>query len=174
MGSMKAALWLRVSDPSKQTTDNQLEPLEHAALVRQLDVVKIYDVGASAYRGDHNKALGQVYKDARANRFKTLIIWSLDRLSRQGVGAICGIVKKLDDLGVTIVSIQETWLEQDGMHRDLLIAVLGWAAEFESKQRGDRTKAGLERRKRAGHRLGRPQGSKDKRKRRTAGYRRVA
>ena len=49
---------------------------------------------------------------------------------------------------------------------ELLYALTGWVAKIESHQhRSERTKAGLTRVKAQGKRLGRPQGSKDRRKR---------
>ena len=42
----------------------------------------------------------------------------------------------------------------------------GWVARMESQRRSERTKAGLERAKAQGKHLGRPPGSKDRRKRR--------
>ena len=48
---------------------------------------------------------------------------------------------------------------------ELLYALTGWVAKIESQHRSERTKAGLTRVKAQGKRLGRPQGSKDRRKR---------
>lgn len=48
---------------------------------------------------------------------------------------------------------------------ELLYAIAGWVARMESQRRSERTKAGLSRAKAQGKRLGRPPGSKDKRKR---------
>ena len=74
-----AALWLRVST-TDQTTENQRIALETEAFRRGLEIAKVYDVTASAFQGAHEKVLQQVYRDARANRFKVLMFWDLDRL----------------------------------------------------------------------------------------------
>ena len=167
---MKAALWLRVSDLSRQTVENQRAALETEAERRGLEVAKVYEVGESAYQGAHQKALGQVCRDARAGRFKVLLIWSLDRLSREGPTATLEAVSRLARQGVHVVSLQEPWVETSGELRDLLLAIVGWVANWESRRRSERTRAGLERARAGGTRLGRPPGARDRRKRRRGGY----
>ena len=102
----RAAIWLRVSDPG-QHTGNQLPDLQAWAERRGLEVVRVYQVQESAWRGAHQKQLTQVYKDARAGRFKTLLIWALDRLSREGPLATLEIVHRLGQSGVQVWSYQE-------------------------------------------------------------------
>lgn len=48
---------------------------------------------------------------------------------------------------------------------ELLLALTGWVARMESQRRSERTKAGLARVVAQGKKLGRPLGSKDKRRR---------
>jgi len=54
--------------------------------------------------------------------------------------------------------------------RDLLLAIVGWVARFESARRSERTKAGIARARSQGKALGRRLGSKDKQRRRRVGY----
>ena len=104
--------------------------------------------------------------DARKRKFRVVFIWALDRLSREGSAAILGIVSKLSRHGVKVLSYQESWTEAPGELGELLFAVAGWVARMESQRRSERTKAGLDRARLKGKKLGRPPGSKDKRKRR--------
>jgi putative DNA-invertase from lambdoid prophage Rac len=166
----KAGLWLRVSDPNTQHTDNQLPDLQSLALRRGLEVVKVYALQESAWRGAHQKLLTEVYNDARLGKFDFLIVWGLDRLSREGPLATLEIVHRLGKLGVTIISVQEPWVEVSGELRDLLLALVGWVARWESQRRSERTKAGLARAVSQGKQLGRPKGSQDKKKRSRRGY----
>ena len=167
--NVKAVIWLRVSDPG-QHTDNQRPALEAFAERRGLDVVRTYTVTESAWRGAHQRHLSEVYNDARAGRFQFLLVWSLDRLSREGVGPTLEIVNRLGKSGVEVWSLQEPWLETSGELRDLLLAMVGWVAKYESNRRSERTKAGLERARANGATLGRPVGSKDTKRRRRSGY----
>ena len=169
MAEGKAAIWLRVSDPS-QHTDNQLPTLQAWAERRGLEVVHIYQVQESAWRGAHQKALTHVYQDARTGRFDVLLLWSLDRLSREGVAATLAIIDSLGRHGVKVWSLQESWTEVEGPLQELLLSIVAWVARMESQRRSERTKAGLERAKTQGKRLGRPPGAKDSRRRRRSGY----
>jgi putative DNA-invertase from lambdoid prophage Rac len=167
---MRAGLWLRVSDSANQHTDNQLPDLQSLARRRGLEVFTVYTVGESAWKGAHQKMLTQMYQDARLGRFDYLLVWALDRLSREGPQATLEIVHRLGKYGITVVSIQEPWLEVSGEMRDLLLALVGWVARWESQRRSERTKAGLARAVSQGKHLGRPKGSKDGKRRRRSGY----
>jgi DNA invertase Pin-like site-specific DNA recombinase len=94
-----------------------------------------------------------------------VLVWSLDRLSREGPLAILSLVNGLKIYGVRGLSYQESWTEAPGELGELLYAIASWVARMESQCRSERTKAGLERVKAAGIRLGRPKGAQDKRKR---------
>jgi DNA invertase Pin-like site-specific DNA recombinase len=67
--------------------------------------------------------------------------------------------------GVKVLSYQESWTEAPGELGELLFAIAGWVARMESQRRSERTKAGLMRLVTQGKKLGRPKGSRDKRKR---------
>ncbi len=165
----RAAIWLRVSDPG-QHTENQLPDLQAWAERRDLEVVQVYQLQESAWRGAHQTALTQVYEDARRGKFKVLLVWALDRLSREGPLATLEIIDRLSKAGVQVWSYQEPWTEAGGELLDLLLAIAGWVARMESNRRSERTKAGLARAVAQGKRLGRPPGSKDKKKRSRRGY----
>ncbi len=166
---LKAALWIRVSDPG-QHADNQLPDLKAWADRRGLEIVLIYQLTESAWQGGHQKKLSQVYEDARQGKFSLLLCWALDRLSREGPLATLEIVHRLGNAGVQVWSLQEPWTEAGGELLDLLLAITGWVARMESNRRSERTKAGLQRAVSQGKKLGRPLGSRDKKKRSRRGY----
>lgn len=166
---MKAALWARVST-DEQECENQLRQLRAYAERRGLEVACVYRLEQSAFTGAHRNALEQVLRDARAGHFAVLLVWALDRLSREGPLATLQLVDRLSRLNVQVISLQEPWTEVGGELRDLLLALVGWVARYESQRRSERTKAGLARARAAGTRLGRKPGSKDKKRRRRSGY----
>jgi len=98
-------------------------------------------------------------------RFEVVLVWALDRLSREGPLAILTLVDRLKNCGVTVISYQESWTEAPGELAELLYALAGWIARMESQRRSERTKAGLAKVVAKGKKLGRPKGSRDKRKR---------
>ena len=162
---MKACLYCRVST-AEQDTENQSMVLTAWAKQRGFDIVKVYEEDESAWKAGHQRELARLLDDARKRKFDVILVWGLDRLSRQGAAAILGLVNKLNRYGVKVLSYQESWTEAPGELGELLFAIAGWVAKMESQQRSERTKAGLARAKAQGRRLGRPPGSKDKRKRR--------
>ena len=81
----KAAIWSRVST-NEQDTSNQVLQLELWAKQRGFDIVKIYNVEESAWRGAHKKAIHEALEDARKGQYSVLMVWALDRLSREGPG----------------------------------------------------------------------------------------
>jgi putative DNA-invertase from lambdoid prophage Rac len=166
---MRAAIWARVST-ERQETDNQLPQLRAIAERRGLEVVEVYTVEASAWKGKHRAQLDQAVRDARVGRYTVLLVWALDRLTREGPLETLQVVDRFPKVGVQVVSQQEPWTEATGELRDLMLAIVGWVARFESTRRSERTKAGLARVRAEGKAIGRQAGSKDRQKRRRSGY----
>jgi DNA invertase Pin-like site-specific DNA recombinase len=105
-----------------------------------------------------NLVLEQVLADARAGHVGAVLVWALDRLHRSMLGAIT-TVRELDRIGGQVVSAREPWLDTAGPVRALLVAIFGWVAEQERARLIERTRAGLDRARAEGKRLGRPPAS---------------
>ena len=161
---MKVCIYCRVST-GDQDTANQLQVLTDWADQRGFKVFKIYEEEESAWKAGHQKKLSTLLADARKRRFQAVLVWSLDRLSREGALAILSLVQRLSVCGVRVLSYQESWTEAPGEIGELLYALTGWVARMESQRRSERTKAGLARVLAQGKKLGRPKGSKDKKRR---------
>jgi len=161
----KAAVYCRVST-SEQDTQNQAVVLTEWAKQRDFEVALIYQEEESAWKAGHQRELARLLEDAKKRRFDIVLVWALDRLSREGSLAILTLVNRFKICGVKVLSYQESWTEAPGELGELLYALTGWVAKMESQRRSERTKAGLARVVAHGKKLGRPKGSKDKRKRR--------
>ncbi len=138
---------------------------ERKARQHGFEVVKVFKEEESAWRNGHQRELANLIADARRRKFQAVLVWALDRLSREGALAILSLVQKLSACGVKVLSYQESWTEAPGELAELLYALTGRVARMESRRRSERTLAGLARVKAQGKRPGRPSGSKDKRKR---------
>lgn len=160
----KAAIYCRVST-TQQDVANQMMVLVDCAKQRAFEVVKVYEEEESAWKAGHQRALARLVEDARKGKFAVVLVWALDRLSREGALAILSLVHRLGAYGVKVISYQESWTEAPGELAELLYALTGWVARMESQRRSERTKAGLARAVAQGKKLGRPKGSTDKRKR---------
>ena len=161
---MKAVIYARVST-DEQDTDNQIAQITSWALSRGWEITDIYKENESAWKAGHQKELARLLYDAGKRRFDTVLVWALDRLSREGPLSILTLVNNLKTYGAKVISYQESWTEAPGELGELLYALSGWVAKMESQRRSERTKAGLARVKAQGKRLGRPPGSKDRSKR---------
>jgi len=166
---MKAALYIRVSK-EEQNADNQLPSLLKVASSRGWEIYKVYSEEASAWSNGHQAELKALFKAASTHNFQVVLVWALDRLTREGIATILGYVNTLRQYGVTLVSLQEPWTEQSGPMAELLYAMTAWIAQFESQRKSERIKAALAKRKAKGLYIGRKLGSKDAKPRRRTGY----
>ena len=168
---MKIGIYTRVSKSDEsQDPQNQLNPLRDFAKALSGEIVAEYADFASGGRFDR-EGFTRMLADADKHRFDLLLIWSLDRLSREGISNTLGYLERLKRNGVAIKSLQESWLDtRDTGLGQLLLAIFSWVAQQERKRIVERTMAGLDRAKRQGKRLGRPPGKKDSRQRSKSGY----
>jgi putative DNA-invertase from lambdoid prophage Rac len=167
----KVVAYIRVST-ERQDAANQLPAIEDWVRTRGYELVEVYQEAESAWRQGHQLELIRLMDDLRKRKVDIVLCWSLDRLTRQGIGAIFQLLYQFKVHGVKVMTVQEGWTEHmmaDPMI-DLYFAQVAWFANFESKRISERTRAGLARVRASGKHLGRPQGSKDKRKRGRTGY----
>lgn len=168
---MRIVIYARVSkNDETQDVGNQLKPLRDFAKALGGEVTEEYIDRASGSRSDREAFL-RMLTDADKHKFDLIIVWALDRLSREGISTFFGYIQRFKRSGVALKSLKESWLDtRDKGISELLLAVFSWVAEQERKRISERVKAGLAKRKGDGKRLGRPYGSKDKRPRRRSGY----
>ena len=96
--------------------------------------------------------------------FDVVITWALDRLSREGVAATFLHIRTLASFNVKFESFQEPHFRTTGPAGELMIAVAAWIAEQDRMRMSERTKAGLEKARASGKRLGRPRACFDRQK----------
>ncbi len=148
----KAAMWLRVSTDD-QDLASQRRALMDLASTRgyETDDRITYELkGISAWKGDHSVYLKDALTDARAGRFKYLLIWAFDRLSREGSEEALRIVREFEEAGVTVVSHQEPYIESTSEDREVMIAIAGSTARRESNRRSSRMKLSNDQRRSQG------------------------
>jgi len=153
-GTKRTAIYLRTST-DRQHTENQRPDVEQLVRARGFEVSAVFEEQVSAaakVRPEYERMM----KAAHAGEFGILVVWSLDRLGRSMLGNLQAVLD-LDRRGVQVVSVRESWLDSDmGPARQLLLGVMGWVAEQERARIGERVRAGLDRVKKKGVKLGRP------------------
>jgi DNA invertase Pin-like site-specific DNA recombinase len=170
----KAAVWLRVSS-GHQDSDNQVPDVEAFAEHHGYEIAERYTISESAWNGgkdggEYRRTLKRALDDAHAGKFSVLIVWALDRITREGAEGALRILRQFRERGCTVVSVKESWLNGSPEVQDVLVAFAGWMAQQESQRRSERIRAGLERRRAEGKLVGRQPGVKDRKPRRRSGY----
>ena len=149
----RVGIYLRVSQ-ADQTTDNQRIDLERVAEQRGWDVVEVYlDHGFSG-KTDRRPALNRLRRDAMHGKLDVVAAWSVDRLGR----SVAHIVNLLHELTEQKVAVYLHQQQVDGTTPagKAMLAMCAVFSEFEWNTTSDRIKAGIERARKEGKRLGRP------------------
>lgn len=159
---VRVATYYRVSkDDGSQETDNQLLQLrEFCERWESHVLVAEYVDRESGTRGRRErKDFDRMFADAARHRFDVLLFWALDRFSREGISKTIPYLQRLDDCGVAFKSYTEPFLDTDNeLIAHIVLGVTSYYAQREALRISDRTKAGLERARRHGKVLGRPDG----------------
>jgi DNA invertase Pin-like site-specific DNA recombinase len=106
---------------------------------------------------EYRKQLAAMFAGAARREFDLLLVWSLDRFSREGMAATVAHLQRLASHGVAFRSFTEEHLSTENeLVRNILLATLSSLAKLEREKISQRTKAGLERARAKGKVLGRP------------------
>ena len=147
------AFYLRVSK-NDQTTENQKLELERVAQKSNWNIYKYYvDTGISGISSDRPEFL-KLQKAILQNKIDLVAAWSVCRLGRS-LQDLVNFLKLLNDKGVDL------YLHQQGIDTrtssgKAMFQMIGVFSEFEHSIISERVKAGLERAKSSGTKLGRP------------------
>lgn len=116
-----AAIYIRVST-EKQTVENQLEPLRTFAKKRGYRIFKIYQEIISGKKSDRQE-FNLMLAAAHKRSFDTIIVWSLDRLSREGLLKTVHMLEHLSSVGINVISYTEPFLDTTNeLARNILLA----------------------------------------------------
>ncbi len=155
---MKVALYARVSMDEMdkesrrfQDPENQLIPLREWAKLKGWEIVNEYvDKGSGA--DPARKELRHMLQDAMMLRFTAILVWRMDRFSREPMSVVVARIQELRRRGVALKSLQESWLDTsvDNPISEVVLAIMSWAAAEERRKISERTKAGIARRRAIG------------------------
>jgi DNA invertase Pin-like site-specific DNA recombinase len=150
-----------------QEPENQLQPLRNWAKEQGWEIYKEYvDRGSGA--NPARPAFREMMNEAMIPRFNSILVWRLDRFSREGISVVLGYIEKLRSRGVGLKSQTEMWLDtsNDNPITEMFLAVFAWVAKEERRKISERTKAGIQRLRNIGQWRGGKRG-KDKKPRKT-------
>src|SRR5467141_2079994 len=152
----RAAIYLRVSTQD-QTTANQEHELRQAAERAGWQVAKVYkDHGISGAKGRNGRpAFDALCRDGTKRQFEVVMAWNVDRLGRS-LKDLVAFLSELHALGIDLFLHQQGLDTTTPAGGKAMFQMLGVFAEFERSIIQERVRAGLQRAKREGKRLGRP------------------
>ncbi|MEE7458041.1 resolvase [Methylorubrum populi] len=152
----RVAFYVRVSTSDGQTTENQLRQLHEVADRSGWIVTAVFrDDGISGAKGrDRRPGLDAMLKAVTRREVDLVAAWSVDRLGRS-LPDLLHLLGELQARGVDLFLHQQA-IDTSTPSGRLLFSMLGVFAEFERAMIVSRVRAGLERTKAKGTRLGRP------------------
>lgn len=161
---MRIALYARVSkDDGKQDTENQLQELREFCKRSGWTIEQEYVDRASGKTADRPQ-FKKMFEDASKRKFDLVLFWALDRFTREGVLETLNHLQRLSTCGVGWRSYQEAYFDSCGPFKDVVVSLMATLARQERLRISERTKAGLQRARRAGKVLGRPRVDVDRAK----------
>jgi len=156
---MRTAIYARVSTDDKgQDPENQLRELREWCSRSDHEIIHEYVEHVSGRKGEKDRpAFAELFKDAHKRKFDMILVWALDRFSREGIAHTVLHLQRLSSYGVKFHSYQEPLLSTDNeMIAGIVLSVMAALAKQEATRRSERVKAGMARIKAQGKRVGRP------------------
>lgn len=151
---MRCAIYSRVST-DYQTVENQISVLREVAHNRGFTVVSEYsDEGISGAKGrDARKGLDALMKASVRGEHDIILVWSVDRLGRD-LSQLVSFMNETHQVGVNLY-IHQQGLDSSTAAGKLMFNMTACFAEFERSLISERIKAGQQRAKAQGKRIGR-------------------
>jgi len=130
-------------------------------IVAQLAKLGVYvEQGKSGKAGSRRPLFEQMKRDAALRKFSRLLVWKVSRLGRD-MREVLATAYELTDAGITVVPVKSQTGPLTSSLGKLLWAVQSWFAEFENDERSQTIKAGLQKARACGKRLGRQRANVD-------------
>jgi DNA invertase Pin-like site-specific DNA recombinase len=151
---VNAAAYVRVSSRS-QDHATQRDAIVRAAAARGDELGRWFVERRSASTTER-AALLELRGAVRAGEVRRLYVFRLDRLIRTGMRDMLALLDEFTGAGCELVTLADGF-SLDGPARDIVVAVIAWAAQNERLAIGERISAARERVERAGGKWGQPE-----------------
>lgn len=125
-----------------QDTENQMVQLRAHAIAMGWNVVTEFVDRKSAKNGERDQ-FKAMFEAAARKEFEIVLVWALDRFTREGILGTFAYIEKLLTVGCQFYSLTEPQFRTSGPAGELMIALAAWMAKQERVRISDRTKAGL-------------------------------
>jgi putative DNA-invertase from lambdoid prophage Rac len=153
---VKIGLYSRISTSDKdQSLDTQLLPLREFVRVQGWEIYHEYSDQVSATDVAHRTGWRELLADASKRRFDLLLVWRMDRAFRSVLDA-ANTLERLRTWGVGLRSYSEPWLDTTSPFGEALYYITVAYAQLERGILRERVRAGMDRARKQGHKIGRP------------------
>jgi DNA invertase Pin-like site-specific DNA recombinase len=123
-------------------------------------VVAEFENRESGAKSEKDRPQFKVMMNAASRReFDMVLVWSLDRFSREGIAKTFDHLRRLGSYGVKFRSYSESFLDTTAEFGELVAAIFAFFASFERRRIAERIGAGLERARAQGTTLWETEGS---------------
>ena len=157
---MRAAIYARVSTADKdQNPDTQLLPLREFTAAQGWTVAGEFTDRAPATDLMARTAWRELLEQAARRRVDLVLVWRIDRAFRSVLDAATTL-ERLRAWGVGLRSYTEPWLDTTSPFGAALYYITAAYAQLERGILAERVRAGMDRARRQGRRLGRPGGTR--------------
>lgn len=153
---VKVAIYGRTSTSDKdQNPDTQLLPLREFVTAEGWEIFKEYVDQVPATDLVHRTAWRELLNEAARRRFDLLLVWKMDRAFRSVLDA-ANTLERLRTWKVGLRSYTEPWLDTTSPFGEALYYITVAYAQLERGILRERVKAGMERARKQGIKIGRP------------------
>ncbi len=164
---MKAGIYLRVST-REQDVAMQRKAIKDYCERESIEIYKEYsDTGVSGSK-ESRPEFDKLLSDMRDKNFDCVVVYKLDRIGRS-LSHLVKLFEEFKKKNINFISITQS-INTTTAEGRMFLHILMTLAEYERELTISRINSGLARAKSEGKVLGRKKGSKDKGRRRRAGY----
>ncbi|GAB3051657.1 recombinase family protein [Virgibacillus ainsalahensis] len=154
MSKTKAALYARVSTEEQATEgysiQAQIEEVEAYAKKNNMEIVTRYvDEGVSAKNISGRPEMKRLLKDMKNNKFNTVIVYKIDRISRKSKDAL-EIAERCEQANISLISLKENFDIATPIGK-MIFQIMSNFSEFERNSIIDRAKMGMIQRAKQGY-----------------------
>jgi DNA invertase Pin-like site-specific DNA recombinase len=130
---------------------------------QELATIKYYKENASGATRSARPELAELLSEVDKGSLSEVVVFNFSRMFRN-TGQMCQILEKFKSKGIKFTSISEG-IDTSSLMGECIVKILSAMAEMQRESIRENVKLGMARAKASGRNIGRPKGSRDKRRR---------
>jgi len=164
---LKIGLYARVSK-EEQNIETQLVALRDYCQRNSFEIVKEYLDNGISGATDNRPSFNALLSDMRTGNINCVLVYKLDRIGRS-LQHLLNLFEEFQNRGIEFISLTQN-INTSTPEGKMFLRMLMVLAEYERELIICRINSGLNRARAEGKKLGRPNGSKDTKRRKKSGY----